>query len=124
MTLNRRYAAAVSPNAALRQLDALRDAKFDAALVTELILALGVYPVGTLVELADGTVGLVSRQRPHHALRPDVIVTHDARRQALPVPQTGAADEVGILRALPPRVVEVDAARLEPALRRLYHPVE
>ncbi len=120
LTLNRRYAAAISPNAALRQLDALREAKFDAALVTELILAFGVYPVGTLVELTDGRVGLVCGQRPREALHPHVVLTHDARRHRLPAAEVAVADEVPILRALPPRAVDIDAAQLMPALRRLY----
>jgi HD-GYP domain-containing protein (c-di-GMP phosphodiesterase class II) len=122
MTLNRRYAAAMSPYAALRQLDGLREEKFDAALVTELIHALGVYPSGTLVELADGRVGLVCGQQPGHPLQPDVLVTHDTSRQPLPdavvVATAGATD---IFRTLPPNAVRIDRARLEPALERGRH---
>jgi HD-GYP domain-containing protein (c-di-GMP phosphodiesterase class II) len=119
MTLNRRYAAAMSPNAALRQLDVLRNQKFDAALITELILAMGVYPVGTLVELVDGRRGLVCGQRPRQPLQPHVIITHDGHRQPLAEAEL-AAGEYGILRALPPRVVTTEAVRLEPALRTFY----
>jgi HD-GYP domain-containing protein (c-di-GMP phosphodiesterase class II) len=119
MTLNRRYAAALSPNAALRQLDTLRNRKFDAALVTELILAMGVYPVGTLVELMDGRRGLVCGQRPRQPLQPHVIITHDAHRQPLAEAELASVEQE-ILRALPPRIITTDPAQLEPVLRRFY----
>lgn len=120
MTLDRRYAAAVSPHAALRQLDSLRDHKFDAALVTEMTHALGIYPVGTLVELADGQVALVCARRPRHPMQPQLLLTHDRLRQPLAEPLLApAGDDTDIVRALPPRSVTVDAARLEPALLRL-----
>jgi HD-GYP domain-containing protein (c-di-GMP phosphodiesterase class II) len=123
MTLDRRYAAAMSPHAALRQLDSLRDHKFDAALVTELTHAMGIYPVGTVVELTGGEVGLVCGQRRRHPLQPLLIVTHGLMRQALREPYitvTGSGSD--ILRALPPQAVTVDAAQLEPVLRSWRHP--
>lgn len=123
MTLNRRYAAAMSPHAALRQLDGLRDQKFDAALVTELIHALGVYPIGTAVEIVDGSLGLVCGQRRHQPLQPHILVTHDAERQPLAEPRlaaTGGGAE--ILRTLPPNLVHLDPARIGHVLQRLYPP--
>lgn len=119
MTLNRRYAAAISPNAALRQLDVLRNEKFDAALVTEMILAMGVYPVGTVVELADGRRALVCAQRPRQPLQPHVIVTHDVEGRQLAQGELVSGD-LEIVRALPPSVNTADPARLEPALRSFY----
>jgi HD-GYP domain-containing protein (c-di-GMP phosphodiesterase class II) len=122
MTLNRRYAAAMSPHAALRQLDGLRGEKFDAALVDELGRALGLYPVGTLVELVNGSLGLVCGQRHRQPLQPHVIVTHDAGRQALAEPVVVEADgAMDIVRTLPPHVLRIDTARLESALRTLHH---
>lgn len=119
MTLNRRYAAAVSPHAALRQLQGLAGEKYDAALLDELVEALGVFPCGTLVELADGRVGLAWMPRPGQPLQPDVLVTHDARRQPLPVPVVtatgGAAD---IFRTLPPSAVRISMAALAAALEQ------
>jgi HD-GYP domain-containing protein (c-di-GMP phosphodiesterase class II) len=122
MTLNRRYAAAMSPHAALRQLDGLRGEKYDAALVNELAHVLGIYPVGTLVELADGCLGLVCGQRPRHPLQPRLVVTHDAARQPLAEPRIVAASgNSEIVRSLPPHVVPGDSSRLEAALQGFHH---
>jgi len=119
MTLNRRYAAAVSPHAALRQLQGLAGEKYDAALLDELVEALGVFPCGTLVELADGRVGLAWMPRPGQPLQPDVLVTHDARRQPLPVPVvTATGGTTDIFRTLPPSAVRISTAALAAALEQ------
>ncbi|MCC7488040.1 MAG: DUF3391 domain-containing protein [Gammaproteobacteria bacterium] len=119
MTLNRRYAAAMSPHAALRQLEGLAGEKYDAALVDELVQALGVYPCGTLVELDDGRVGLAWTPRPGHPLQPEVLVTHDARRQPLPLPVlVSAAGATGIFRSLPPSALIIGTDVLAAALER------
>ena len=83
LTLNRHYASARSGHSALRFLDALRDIKFDAALVDEFIRAVGVYPTGTCVELADGSVGIVCSQNAALPRTPNVLLTTDAAGQAL-----------------------------------------
>jgi HD-GYP domain-containing protein (c-di-GMP phosphodiesterase class II) len=122
MTLNRRYAAAVSPHTALRQLDGLRDENYDAALVSELIRALGLYPVGTLVELSDGGLGVVCGHEPRHPLQPRLVVTHDASRQAVAEPHVVTTNgATGIVRSLPPNVVHIDSKRLVAALHRFHH---
>jgi len=116
MTLNRRYAAAMSPSAALRQLQGLGGEKFDAALVGELVRALGTYPTGTLVELDDGCVGLVHAGPARDPLQPEVLLTHDAQRRPLAVPvvvATGGA--VQVFRALPPGAVRIAPAALDAA---------
>lgn len=116
MTLDRRYAAALSPCTALRRIEALRDSDFDGALVTELAHALGPWPVGSIVELASGEVGVVSRLTPGRPLHPQVVVTHDVRREVLPEPRRSPGDAPEIRQALPPRAVVLDSARLLPLL--------
>jgi len=78
LTQDRGYANARSGHAALRYLNTWRNTKFDAALVDEFIHAVGVYPVGTSVELADGSTGIVCRQNPGEPKRPDVLLTGKA----------------------------------------------
>lgn len=119
MTLDRRYAAAMSPYSALAQLDHLRNTLYDAALVTELVDALGIYPVGSAVELADGRCGLVWRQRRGHPLAPRVAVTHDRERRPLPPSAIAAADDADIVRCLSPQALALGAAHLAPLLARL-----
>lgn len=103
LTLDRRYATGISPHDALRQLNAVRDRHYDAALVGEFVHAVGVYPTGTRVELVDGGIGVVFGQNADWPLRPAVAVLTDARGQALEVPRLIDAGLDGhIARALPP----------------------
>lgn len=87
LTQDRGYANARSRHAALRYLNTWRNIKFDAALVDEFIHAVGVYPVGTGVQLADGSVGIVCRHNRDEPRRPDVLLTREAGGQELPRPQ-------------------------------------
>ena len=54
--------------------------QFDEALVHEFIRWLGVFPVGTLVELHTGEVGLVLEKHAHLHLRPKVVVLRGANK--------------------------------------------
>ena len=55
--------------------------EFQAALVEEFIQCIGVYPVGSLVELTTGEVGVVlSRNRIRH-LRPKVMLILDKHKK-------------------------------------------
>lgn len=120
LTLNRQYAAARSPHSALREVDVRRGTHFDAALVHELIHAIGPYPVGTPVGMMDGSIGFVCGQRLNHPLQPHVLVTHDAQRQPLREVHITASGPEEILLALPPHVVDVDANRVEDALHDFH----
>lgn len=114
LTLNRRYAAAMSANAALHFLNSLRDIKYDAALVGEFVHALGVFPTGTSVEMVDGSVGLVCSQTTDWPLRPRVVLITDAGGEPLTEPRvmdTGVSAHIA--RALPPDTIPVDTRRLE-----------
>lgn len=84
LTQDRGYANARSGHSALRYLNTWRDTRFDAALIDEFIHAVGVYPVGTGVELHDGSIGIVCCQRDGEPKRPDVLLTRDAAGRALP----------------------------------------
>ncbi len=54
---------------------------FDAELVKRFVDWLGVFPVGTLVELQDGEVGVVVATNPAMRLKPCVLVVRDAAKQ-------------------------------------------
>jgi len=102
MTQDRGYASARSGHAALRYLNTWRDIKFDAALVDEFIHAVGVYPVGTGVELADGSFGTVCRHNPGEPKRPDVLLSRDASGRVLKTPRIAESmPNRRIQRALP-----------------------
>jgi HD-GYP domain-containing protein (c-di-GMP phosphodiesterase class II) len=56
----RSYRKALLPNPALRDMLLDRKCGIDAGLVTALIRALGIYPLGSFVRLADGEIGVVT----------------------------------------------------------------
>lgn len=117
ITLNRRYATAMSAHDALRYLNHERGQRFDAALVDEFVHALGVYPTGTQVQLVDGSAGIVCAQNPEWPLRPTVLLTHDAAGKRLEPPRLLPSGLGGhIARALEPAPPEHDAAALERAI--------
>jgi HD-GYP domain-containing protein (c-di-GMP phosphodiesterase class II) len=117
ITLNRRYASAMSAHDALRYLNHERGQRFDAALVDEFVHALGVYPTGTRVQLVDNSAGIVCAQNPEWPLRPTVLLTHDTQGKRLDPPRLVAAGLAGhIARALDPAAPEHETTALERAI--------
>ena len=74
MSSDRPYHAAMTRDAALRELYRGRDRQFQSELVEEFVRCLGVYPVGTLVELTSGEIGIVVAQNNAHRLRPRLML--------------------------------------------------
>lgn len=82
----RNYRPADSAKAVLRDVLLERGQRFDALLAAYFIRALGVYPIGTVVELANGELGVVSA----HAEKVDAPLVHRIRAadgMPLPTPQ-------------------------------------
>jgi putative nucleotidyltransferase with HDIG domain len=77
ITSNRVYDRARTVKQAFKVLMDLRVSQFDAELVMRFIEWLGIFPVGTLVELHTGEVGLVIEKNPKLQLRPKVAVLID-----------------------------------------------
>jgi HD-GYP domain-containing protein (c-di-GMP phosphodiesterase class II) len=83
MTAQRPYAKTRSPYDATRQLGKLAGVEFPAEVVEQFVQAIGVFPVGTLVELNTGEVGMVIAQNRVRRLRPKIIVLLDRDKQPL-----------------------------------------
>lgn len=83
MTSDRGYASRRSPHQAMMELYRVRDRLFEGALVEQFIRVCGVFPTGTLVELSDGTVGVVMAVNALRRLRPVVMLLLDAAKQPL-----------------------------------------
>jgi len=79
MTVQRPYADAVAPSAAISSLYKWRDVLFDAGLVEQFIRFVGIFPVGSLVELNSGETGVVISQNPEQRLKPRVVVIRDVK---------------------------------------------
>ncbi len=122
MTSERPYRPALSRADALQQLVKQRDGKRDAGLVEQFVRCMGVYPVGTLVELNTGEVGVVMSQNPSQRLRPRVMMLTNANKQLrahfIPVnlmdtEAQPALANVHITRSLAPGSYGLDPAALD-----------
>ncbi len=72
LTATRCYKEAMSPAAAFKILLSLTPFHLDESLVYEFIRCIGVYPVGSLVQLSDGRVGIVWESKDRDVLHPIV----------------------------------------------------
>jgi HD-GYP domain-containing protein (c-di-GMP phosphodiesterase class II) len=88
MVMDRPYAGAISAQAALEQIAAMRGGKFSPDLVDQFIQCLGIYPVGTLVELNTGEVAVVIEQNRIRRLKPRVLVLLGPDKSRNPHPNT------------------------------------
>jgi len=74
ITHKRPYAPPVSPHDALQMLSNWSGTQFQADMVEHFIQSIGVFPVGSLVELSTGEVAVVVTHNKQKRLRPKVLV--------------------------------------------------
>ena len=74
ITSHQPYAPARSSATAISTLVALRSQAFQSELVDQFIQVVGVYPIGSLVKLSTGEVGIVIKQNKLWRLQPMVTV--------------------------------------------------
>jgi HD-GYP domain-containing protein (c-di-GMP phosphodiesterase class II) len=108
MTNPRPYEAPISAYEALRKLSDLGGRLFHAPLVEQFIQTVGVFPVGSRVELSTGEVAIVLRQSSVRRLKPKVLVVTGPDKVPLKDPTTldllmqpAGDDTVHIARGLP-----------------------
>jgi putative nucleotidyltransferase with HDIG domain len=70
-------ADALTPHEALSLMFAKLRGKFDPKLLNAFIRCLGVYPPGTIVQLSNGFIGMVSTVNTAHPMKP-IVVVYDA----------------------------------------------
>ncbi|HBG46859.1 MAG TPA: hypothetical protein DDW94_07705 [Deltaproteobacteria bacterium] len=90
MTSNRVYQLGMPREDALKRLYQMRGSFFDPEMVERLIKCLGVYPIGTLVELNTGENAIVKMINHAHPLQPVVLLISD--REQVPFPKPVVAD--------------------------------
>ncbi len=108
----------MSPSNALNLVYKGRGTLFQPALVEQFIQCVGVYPVGSAVELNTGEIGVVIAQNPMRRLQPRVMVVKDAKGYEsrpykmldLARAPKATADEVYRIR----RTLEYDAIQIDP----------
>ena len=110
LTKSRPYAEAVSSYEALRSISSWGGEFFHAPLVEQFIQAIGVFPVGSLVELSSGEVAVVVSHNKVRRLKPRVLIltAADKTPSAYPVmadllydPKLGGSEPAFIRRSLP-----------------------
>ena len=79
----RTYGEVFSPSNALNYLYNARNRLFDGPLVEQFVQCIGIFPVGALVELNSGEVGIVIAQNMVRRLLPRVMVVLDAKGNPL-----------------------------------------
>jgi len=122
ITSSRRYASTRSPAEAINQLYKLKGVHFHQDLIEEFIQAIGVYPVGALVELSSGEVAIVVAQSRARRLRPIVLVLLDGNKGPTPgghyivLEETTHSDDgskLDIVKNLEPNAFGIDRAAIK-----------
>jgi HD-GYP domain-containing protein (c-di-GMP phosphodiesterase class II) len=80
MTSNQVYREELSPFDTLKFLNTNRKTKFDEQLVKLFIKMIGVFPIGSLIELTTGQVGIVITSNRENNLRPKVLIMLDENK--------------------------------------------
>ena len=74
MTRLRPYGPAISSQKALEALIHMRGSKFRESVVDQFVQCIGLYPIGSLVELNTGEVGVVIQQNQVRRLKPRLLI--------------------------------------------------
>lgn len=78
----------IGVDVALKYIYSWREGLFDALLVEKFIQCIGIYPIGSAVELRSGHIGIVISSQPDARLYPRVMLILDARQQPVEPPKT------------------------------------
>ncbi|MEQ1800700.1 MAG: HD domain-containing phosphohydrolase [Gammaproteobacteria bacterium] len=118
MLQDRRYASAVAAHDVMRLVNGMRGRKFDTAILRSFMRALGLYPTGSWLQIADGRLGIVRRQAEDEPTRPHVALLSDSAGRRLPAGpalwQPIRRDD--IVRALPFRAMHIPRRQLDECL--------
>jgi len=124
MTSARAYKASLLPSIALGQIYRKRDEKFPGEIVDLFVKCVGIYPVGSLVLLNTGEVGIVCEPNPENACCPQVGVVISRDKKLLPSPKVVSLDDLQvtenreIVKVLDPEDYAINVDRLLKAMTR------
>lgn len=101
----RPYARALAPQDAMMSLYEWAGGSFDEALVEQFVQAIGIFPVGSLVELSSGEIAMVFGHNRIRRLEPRVVRVTDSAR--LPLAAPAAIELPALHRGSPPGALRV-----------------
>ena len=119
MTRDRVFSPAISSQGALEAICRLRDVKFRDAIVDQFVQCVGLYPIGTLVELNSAEVAIVIEQNRVLRERPRLMVLLSADKSLMSRPKylnlmqspvAPGGDPYRVVKALPPNAYGIDPA--------------
>ena len=84
VTSDRVYHDGMTPHDALQKLYEWMPSNYDADLIQEFIRTIGIYPVGSVVELLTGHIGVVVKLNQSHRLKPVVMTILDRDKNYYP----------------------------------------
>ena len=87
ITSDRIYKKGISAYDALKKMYEWRDSAFDAVLVEKFIQCMGIYPIGSLVEMNTGSIGVVATINRERRLRPKVVLVLTADKKPFDKPK-------------------------------------
>ena len=121
LTAPKPWGESMSPSNALSTIYKERGKKFHPALVEQFIQCIGVYPVGSVVELNSGEVAIVIAQNMVRRMQPRIMVVKDAKGDRMTPykmldlmkePKVRPDEPYRILRSLEYDAVEIDPREL------------
>ncbi len=83
LTSDRVYRRAIPANEAIEYLMGASDRLYDIDMVSIFVRKIIVYPVGTLVKLSNGMIGVVKDLNPQFPLRPTIQVIRNGKKQEI-----------------------------------------
>ena len=99
----------------------MKSVHFHKDLIEEFIQAIGVYPVGALVELSTGEVAIVLAQSRTRRLRPIIMLLLDGNKKPVPEGRYIELEEIthmddggklDIVKNLDPNAYDIDTAKI------------
>ena len=117
ITSDRAYQGAISAHNVLMQMYSWRNTLFSAALVEKFIQCLGIYPIGSVVQLNSGEIGVVAAINRQQRLKPHVMLVAHADRQpyaGMPIANIATRRTPDDRACEIERVLEVGAVNFDP----------
>ncbi|MBA4394601.1 MAG: hypothetical protein C0407_13700, partial [Desulfobacca sp.] len=87
MTTNRVYRKATPPHEAIKMIYEGSSTDFDKEIVEHFIKTIGIFPIGSQVEINHADIGMIMSNNPENTLRPTVLLLYDSNRQKYKPPR-------------------------------------